>query len=194
MRPKCRTGLTPASAIIENQRQVIDMREVVYECESKMKKPRSRLLYVIEKIGSSGRTRTYNPPVNSRFAKYSLIFSAVPNARSPNNRYMPSFAYLPNRLWKQIEKAANAAFSITSKIGSSGRLRTCNPAVTALSELSLRSGLSHHPAPCSGCRALLGLIGEIPHPLVSARSPLHTLFCGASLRVAVPSDRRGRVP
>ena len=60
MRPQCRTGLTPASAIIENQRQVIDMREVVDEGESKMKKPLSRFLYVKEKI-ALGRTQNLQP-------------------------------------------------------------------------------------------------------------------------------------
>ena len=38
-----------------------------------------------------------------------------------------------------------------------------------------------------GRRALSGLIGEYPHPLVSARSPLQTnSLCGASLRIALP--------
>ena len=55
---------------------------------------------------------------------------------------------------------------------SASRTRTCNPAVTAAPQLSLRSGLSHHPSirrPATrdssiGRRALLGLIGEILIP------------------------------
>ena len=44
MRPECRTGLTPASAIIKNQRQVIDIREVLDEGGSKLKRPLLRPL------------------------------------------------------------------------------------------------------------------------------------------------------
>jgi hypothetical protein len=33
----------------------------------------SRLLYVVDLIGSSGRTRTYNPSVNSRMLSFLLL-------------------------------------------------------------------------------------------------------------------------
>jgi len=38
--------------------------------------------------------------------------------------------------------------------------------------ITLRLVVPKHGTPHSGCRALVGLIGENPHPLVSARSPL----------------------
>ncbi len=62
----------------------------------------------------------------------------------------------------------------------------CGPDYIIILRLDHISGLA------KGCRALMGLIGEIPHPLVSARSPLREKsLCGASLRVAV-SHVRGR--
>ena len=57
--------------------------------------------------------------------------------------------------------------------GSASRARTYNPAVTVYPTFSRRPGLSHHPT-VAGSRALLRLIGENPHPLVSARFPLRS--------------------
>ncbi len=60
-------------------------------------------------------------------------------------------------------------------------------------DLSIWPGLSLRPLMNSeiGRRALSRLIGEIPHPLVSARSPLLTAFLFAGLRSGLPSfDRR----
>jgi len=55
--------------------------------------------------------------------------------------------------------------------------------------LSIRAGLSLRPLMNSevGRRALSRLIGEIPHPLVSARSPLPNAFLFAGLRSGLPS-------
>ena len=61
--------------------------------------------------------------------------------------------------------------------------------------ITLRLGVSPCETPRSGCRALVGLIGENPHPLVSARSPLQSYpLCGASLRIAMPFSQGFRVP
>jgi hypothetical protein len=56
-------------------------------------------------------------------------------------------------------------------------------------DLSIWPGLSHRPLINSevGRRALSRLIGEIPHPLVSARSPLLTAYLFAGLRSGLPS-------
>ena len=56
-------------------------------------------------------------------------------------------------------------------------------------DLSIWPGLSHRPLTNSevGRRALSRLIGEIPHPLVSARSPLLIAFLFAGLRSGLPS-------
>jgi hypothetical protein len=70
------------------------------------------------------------------------------------------------------------------KIGSASRTRTYNPAVTVVPKLSQWAGLSHHPTG-GGSRALLRLIGENPHPLVSARFPLHVILF-AELRSGLP--------
>ena len=48
---------------------------------------------------------------------------------------------------------------------------------------------------CQGCRALLGLIGENPHPLVSARSPLlASLFAGLRSGLPCPQQIGVRLP
>ena len=78
---------------------------------------------------------------------------------------------------------------------SASRTRTCNPAVTATPALSHWSGLSLHPlrrlsrVDNPRGRALSGRIGENPHPLVSARFPLHRTVLFAGLRSGLPYSR-----
>jgi hypothetical protein len=79
---------------------------------------------------------------------------------------------------------------------SGSRTRTYNPAVTACPMLSHQSGLSLHPSTCPPSadsrrgRALSGRIGEIPHPLVSARFPLRSCSLFAGLRSGLPCSRQ----